>query len=222
MNPAQKKAVDAARKIFSALEIRAGQSEKDIAKWLKCQLKILGAKPAFRIIVASGKRSVNPHACPTEKKIKVGEHVVVDFGALCQGYCSDITRTFFVGKPSKRQRKIYRIVKNAQLKAIKTVKAGVRCCEIDRVARDYIKQRCSVRCYVRQEKCPGDCFIHTTGHGIGRKVHQKPKISLKNRGRLKAGQVITIEPGIYIKGWGGMRIEDMVEVTRKGSRVLTS
>jgi Xaa-Pro aminopeptidase len=169
-----------------------------------------GAKPAFQTLVASGKRGAFPHGHPTNKIIANGEMVVIDFGALYRGERADISRTLSVGKADPKQKKIYAIVQEAQRRAIKKVAAGVECREVDLAARDYIKSRIL-----------GHAFIHTTGHGIGRKVHQGPKISLRNKNKLKAGMVITIEPGIYIKGWGGVRIEDMVLVTKKGCKVLT-
>lgn len=210
MNKSQRKAVYIANRVFSLLKIKAGQSEKDIASRIKVLLKKYNAKPSFRIIVASGKRSAKPHGFATDKKIKKGDLVVIDFGALYNGYCSDITRTVTVAKPTQKQRKVYRIVREAQKRAIKAVRAGRACFEVDRAARDYVKKR-GFKKY----------FIHNTGHGIGKKVHQAPKISKRNRRRLRKGMVITIEPGIYIKGWGGIRIEDMVLVTKRGYRVLT-
>ena len=210
MNPAQSKAIAIAKRIANKLKIADGRNEIAVAAWIKNELKKAGAGPAFRIIVASGKRSAQPHGFATAKKIKRGELVVVDFGALYNGYRSDLTRTFFVGKPSIRQKKIYNLVKVAQQKAIQSVREGRECREVDGAARNYIKRGGL-----------GKYFIHTTGHGIGKKVHQAPKISRKNRRKLKAGQVITIEPGIYIRGWGGVRIEDMVLVTEKGCKILT-
>ncbi len=136
--------------------------------------------------------------------------VVIDFGAVYNGQRSDMTRTVVVGKFSKRQKKIYFIVKEAQKRAIFAVRAGVRCSEVDRAAREYI-----------QKKGFGRYFVHSTGHGIGKRVHQAPKISKRNRRRLREGMVITIEPGIYIKNFGGVRIEDMVLVTAKGGKILT-
>lgn len=210
MKPAQQKAARIADAVLSDLNINAGQTEKDVAAQIKNLLRSFKARPAFRIIVASGKRSALPHGLATNKRIRRGDLVVIDFGALYNGYRSDISRTFIVGKPSLKQKKIYQIVKTAQARAIKAIKAGKACSKIDRAARDYIRQQGF-----------GKKFIHSTGHGIGKKVHQAPKISPKNHGKLKAGMIITIEPGIYIKGWGGVRIEDMVEVTRRGHRVLT-
>lgn len=195
---------------MSALTVQAGQNEKEVAADIRSLFKKFGAKPAFRTIVASGKRSAKPHGFATDKKIKRGDLVVIDFGAVYNGYCSDMTRTFVVGKPTKKQKKVYRIVKEAQRRAIKAVRAGRACREIDKAARSYIEKQGF-----------GKYFIHNTGHGIGRKVHEAPKISKKNRCRLREGMVIAIEPGIYIKGWGGVRIEDMVLVTRTGCKVLT-
>lgn len=211
MNKSQRKAVYIADRVFSLLKIKAGQSEKDIASQIKALLKKFSAKPSFRIILASGKRSAKPHGFATGKKIKKGDLVVIDFGALYNGFYTDLTRTVTVTRiPTEKQRRVLRIVGEAQKRAIKKVKAGVRCCDVDRAAREYIER-----------KGFGKYFIHNTGHGIGKKVHQAPKISKKNRRRLRRGMVITIEPGIYIKGWGGVRIEDMVLVTKSGSRILT-
>lgn len=221
MNPAQKKAIEIALRVMRSLRIRPGRTEKEIADWIRHEIRSAGAKPAFAIVVASGRRSLDPHARPTGKKIKKGEPVIVDLGAKYKGYCSDITRTFFIGKPTQNFIYLYHVIKVAQQRAIRAVRDGVFCREVDLDAREYIKRLCFKVCHISEKKCPGDCFIHTTGHGIGRKVHQRPRISLKSRARLKAGMVITIEPGIYIKGWGGIRIEDMVLVTKKGCKVLT-
>jgi len=210
LNKAQAKAVRAAGEVFSQLKIEAGLREIDVAGQIKSGLNKLGSRPSFRIIVASGKRSAIPHGFATEKKIRRGELVVIDFGAVYNGYRSDITRTVIVGKPTPRQRKIYRIVGEAQKRAIKAVRAGKACFEVDRAAREYIGK-----------KGFGKNFIHSTGHRVGKKVHEPPKISKGNRNKLKTGMIVCIEPGIYIKGWGGVRIEDMVLVTKNGCKVLT-
>ena len=210
MNRHQLRAVKIANQIFGLITFDPGDTEKKVASRIEAFLKGFDAKPAFRTIVASGKRSAKPHGFATGKKIKKGETVKIDFGALYKGWRSDITRTFFVGRPAKRQKRIYKIVKGAQIKAIKAVKAGVECRIVDKAARDYMKLHGVDK-----------HFIHSTGHGIGRKVHENPKINLRNHNKLKAGQVITIEPGIYIKGWGGVRIEDMVLVKKDGCEVLT-
>ncbi len=214
-------AVEIACRVMAGIKIKAGQTEKEIAGWIRHELSSCGAKPSFPVIVASGKRSVDPHARPTNKRIRRGEQVVVDLGAKYKGQCSDITRTFFVGKPTPKFLHLYNVVKTAQRLAIRMVKDGVFCRLVDLAAREYIKRFCFRTCHISEKKCSGDCFIHTTGHGVGVKIHQFPRISLKSRKRLKAGMVITIEPGIYIKGWGGIRIEDMVLVTKKGCKILT-
>jgi len=210
VNKNQLKAIQIALKVLSSIKIKPGLKESTVAAQIKALLKKYNAKPAFKIIVGSGRRSAIPHCFAANKRIKKGELVVVDFGALYNGYRSDITRTFVVGKPSQKQKKIIKIVKKAQARAIKVVKVGEKCCEIDEAARRYIKS-----------KGYGKYFIHSTGHGIEHKTHEAPKISSKNNRKLKAGTVICIEPGIYIKGWGGVRIEDMVLVTKKGCKVLT-
>jgi len=206
VNKNQLKAIQIAKQILQSIKPRVGIAEKELAQEIRKLLKKHGARSAFRILVGSGENAAIPHCYATNKKIMPGELVMVDFGANYKGYCSDVTRTFVMGKPNKKQKKLLSLVKAAQKKAIKQVKAGVKCSIIDKVARDHLK---------------GHYFIHSTGHGVGKKVHQKPRISLASKERLKAGQVITIEPGIYIKGWGGVRIEDMVLVTKRGCKILT-
>ncbi|PIS29005.1 hypothetical protein COT42_06475 [Candidatus Saganbacteria bacterium CG08_land_8_20_14_0_20_45_16] len=221
MQPDQQTAVKIADQVMAGLTLRPGLTEQEIADKIVSELKVRGAKPAFDVIVASGKRSIDPHGRPSGKKLKNGEQVVIDLGANYRGYCSDLTRTFFIGRLTKKFSRLYQLVKNAQAKAIKAVKTGVFCRQIDLVAREYIRRSCFAHCQIKEKLCGGDCFIHTTGHGVGRKIHQAPRISLKSREKLKVGMVITVEPGIYLKGWGGIRIEDMVLVTKTGCRVLT-
>jgi Xaa-Pro aminopeptidase len=211
VNKDQLETVRIAVTILRHISFQPGETEKQVARRIETQLKEDGAKPAFRTIVASGPRSAKPHGYATNKRIKPGEIVMIDMGALYRGVRSDITRTFLPPKSTGRQKQIYRIIKEAQRRGIKAVRAGVEARTVDAAARDYIKA-----------KGYGPYFIHTTGHGVGRKVHESPKISARNRHKLKSGQVITIEPGIYIKGWGGVRIEDMVLVTRTGCRLLTT
>ncbi len=206
----QQKAIWIADKIFARLKVKEGESERKVADQIKLLLKGYGAKPAFRIIVASGKRSAKPHGFASNKKIKRGDLVVIDFGAVYNGYRSDITRTIVIGKPTRKQKRVYKIVKEAQKRAIKMVEGGRACSEVDQAAREYIEKHGF-----------GRYFLHNTGHGIGKRVHQAPKISKRNGQRLRRGTVITIEPGIYIKGWGGVRIEDMVLVTKRGCKILT-
>ncbi|MBU0686650.1 MAG: M24 family metallopeptidase [Candidatus Margulisbacteria bacterium] len=188
-----------------------GISELQVAKYIKKRIKQLGGKkPSFRVIVASGHRSVKWHGFASKKKIKKGELVMLDFGVILGGYRSDYTRTFVIGKPNQKQKCMLKEVKIAQTKAIAKVKAGVPCSEVDAAARNYLKKKKLAK-----------YFGHTTGHGIGRKTHEAPKVSGDNNNKLKAGMVITIEPGVYIKGIGGVRIEDMVLVKKNGCEILT-
>ncbi|MBN3033254.1 MAG: aminopeptidase P family protein [Candidatus Saganbacteria bacterium] len=211
MNGAQRQAVRIAVTVLKHLAFRPGETEKQVARRIEAELKKYGAKPAFRTIVASGQRSALPHGYAANKKIRPGEQVMIDFGALYRGRRSDVTRTYLPSKPTKKQKAIYRIVKEAQARGIEAVRAGVEARMVDRAARNHIIK-----------KGYGLFFVHTTGHGVGRRIHEAPKLSRRNRHKLKAGQVVTVEPGIYIKGWGGVRIEDMVLVTGTGCRLLTT
>ena len=190
--------------------LKPGLRESDVAAELEYQMRMLGAdKEAFESIVASGYRSALPHGLASEKKLKKGEFITFDFGALYQGYCSDITRTIVLGKASPRQKKIYSIVARAQAAAIHKVRAGVTGKEVDGAARGVIERAGF-----------GKNFGHGTGHGIGLEVHSGPRVSPMGTQVLKSNMVITIEPGIYISGWGGVRIEDDVVVRPKGYKVL--
>jgi len=202
-----------AKKVLKRIikEIKNGKTEKEIAAQIDFLLRKEGAdKNSFDTIVASGENSSMPHARPQKRKIRTGDAVVLDFGATCDGYSSDLTRTFFVGKISKHLSLLYNTVSIAQKKAISRVSPGVKISEIDKAARSYIT-----------EKGFGDYFGHATGHSIGIDVHELPGINSKNHATLKEGMVFTIEPGIYIPGFGGVRIEDMVLVNKKGCEVLT-
>ena len=199
--------------IFKSLKhfIVPGISELAVAVFIKQKLKEHGMHGhSFRIIVASGRRAALPHGHASRKRIKRGELVVLDYGALLDGYCSDFTRTLVIGQPTKRQKFLLKVVRAAQQKALLQVRAGVSCYTVDAAARNYLKKH-NLHHY----------FIHTTGHGIGKKVHEPPKISPKNRRRLRLNEVITVEPGVYFKGWGGVRIEDMVLVKKNGYELLT-
>jgi Xaa-Pro aminopeptidase len=192
--------------------IRAGLTEKQIADKIKRQIVKHGGdtRMAFTPIVCSGKRTALFHGPTSKKKIGANDIVYIDMGARYRGYCSDLTRTFFLGRPNKRLQKIYKIVLAAQQKQISLVKAGARVADIDQKGRDLLKKHKLAK-----------YFTHSTGHGVGLKIHQRPRISHKSQEILKAGQVITIEPGVYIKGLGGVRIEDMLIVTKKGSENLS-
>jgi Xaa-Pro aminopeptidase len=190
--------------------IRPGLTEKEVAAELEYQMKMLGSeREAFSTIVASGYRSAMPHGTASEKKLKKGEFITFDFGALVNGYCSDITRTVVLGKATSRQKKIYDIVARAQMAGIRKVKTGVHTRDVDKAARNVIKR-----------SGYGKNFGHGTGHGIGLEVHAGPRVSPKGTQLLKTNMVITIEPGVYISGWGGVRIEDDVVVRPKGCVVL--
>lgn len=192
--------------------IRAGAKEKEIALRLEEQLKKEGCRhAAFDIIVASGANASKPHAQPTDKKIQKGDLVIIDWGGEAEGYYSDMTRTLLMaGNDLQKKIKIYGIVNRARQKAVSLVGAGVRTQDIDRAARDTIK-----------EAGYGEFFGHGTGHGVGLDVHEAPRVSLAAGDRISDGFVITIEPGIYVPGTGGVRIEDMVTLAGQKGILLT-
>lgn len=191
--------------------LRPGVRETDIGAEIEYQMKKRGASGAsFETIVASGKRAALPHARPTSKRLKKNELVVLDLGAILGHYCSDITRTVYLGRASQRIRDWYRAVQEANLAAVATVRAGVTCGEVDAAARDVLRRN-------RLEAH----FVHSTGHGLGLEVHEPPRVGRGQAIRLEAGNVITIEPGVYVDGVGGIRIEDDVAVRFQGSEVLT-
>lgn len=207
-------AIRRAEDSFRALKrfIRPGAVECELGFKLEMLIREQGARrTAFDIIVASGTNGAMPHASVTGRRLREGDLVTFDFGAEADGYYSDITRTVCVGRPTARQRAIHDIVLRAQYQAINAVKPGVHCAEIDRHARSTIAQAGH-----------GKQFGHATGHGIGLMVHEGPSLSALSKSMVDAGMVFTVEPGVYIAGWGGIRIEDMVLVTADGHRVLTS
>lgn len=192
-------------------EIKIGDREKDIALKIDFLLKKTEAESeSFSTIVASGPNGSMPHARPTARKIKEQEPVIIDCGARFNGYSSDLTRTHIVGKMGGQFKLIYSIVACAQARAIDKVEAGTKISEIDKAARDYICRKGFAK-----------FFGHATGHGIGIDVHEPPPVNSKNHSILKEGMVFSVEPAIYIPGWGGVRIEDMILVTAKGHTVLT-
>jgi Xaa-Pro aminopeptidase len=166
---------------------------------------------AFETIVASGPQGALPHARPGNRKLRNGDAVVFDLGAKFQGYCSDMTRTVFIGKAGRRARQIYEVVLDAQLRALGSIRAGAIAAEVDAQARNYIT-----------EKGFGKEFGHGLGHGVGLEVHEAPALANRNSKALLANSTVTVEPGIYLPGWGGVRIEDLVVVTANGCRILTS
>ncbi|MET3574787.1 Xaa-Pro peptidase family protein [Bhargavaea ullalensis] len=192
--------------------IRPGITELDVSNELEFFMRRQGAtSSSFDIIVASGKRSALPHGVATNKVIEQGDMITLDYGALYNGYISDITRTVSVGEPPEELRKIYGIVLEAQKRALAALKPGMTGIEADAVARDYIK-----------EHGYGEAFGHSTGHGIGLEVHEQPALSFRSDTKLEPGMAVTVEPGIYVPGLGGVRIEDDALITEGGAEVLTS
>jgi len=193
--------------------IKAGITEQELAIKLEGFLKEEGCKKLpFGVIVASGQMSALPHAQPTQRKLKKGDVILVDWGGECEGYYCDMTRMVAInGGDIKKQMEIYSIVLKTQRLAIKSIKPGINARIIDKSARTLIK-----------EAGYGDYFGHGTGHGIGLSVHEKPVISWQSTDRIEKGMVFTIEPGIYLPGVGGVRIEDMVTVGENGAEILTT
>lgn len=182
---------------------RYGMTEREVALELEFYMRKNGASgTSFDTIVASGKRSSMPHGVATDKVIGIGDFVTIDFGCRLDGYCSDMTRTILVGKCSDRQREIYDIVLKAQKAAISAIKPGVKCSEIDAVARNIIA-----------EAGFGDNFGHSLGHSVGIEIHEKPNFAPRSEDIVEIGNVMTVEPGIYIEGFGGVRIEDVIAVS---------
>ena len=191
--------------------LRPGRAEADVALDLETAMRRRGASgPSFDTIVASGPRSALPHGIASSRKLNVGDLITIDFGAVVSGYHADTTRVFSLGKPSAKGEKIYDIVLEAQMTALEAVKPGVACGEVDKAARDVI----SGYGY-------GDAFGHGTGHGVGLHIHEAPRLGPGVKEELEPGMVVTVEPGIYLPRWGGVRIEDMVLVTDRGKEVLT-
>lgn len=192
-------------------EIRPGITEREVALLIDTTLRRTGAdSSAFPTIAASGHNAARPHASPTDEAVARGQMLKLDFGARYKGYCSDITRTIFVGKPTARQKEIYGIVLDAQLAAIEAIRPGAAGADIDSVARELIARHGY-----------GDQFAHGLGHMIGIAVHDGPAFSATSKVVLEPGMAASVEPGIYIEGWGGVRIEDDIVVTEAGAEVLT-
>lgn len=184
--------------------IKPGVTEISIARQLEIAMLEYGAeKIAFDTIVASGWRGAHPHGVASAKKLKAGELVTIDFGCIVNGYNSDETVTLCLGKPSAKQKEIWQTVYHAQQAALKLAKPGVKCSDLDKAARDYIAS-----------KGYGKFFGHALGHGVGLEIHERPVLSGNSADKLKPGMVFTIEPGIYIPGWGGVRIEDVFVCSR--------
>lgn len=197
--------------VFSAIcsFIQPGRTEKDVEWQLFSLFHELDCGSSFPPIVVSGPRGALPHGAASQKVLKNGEFLTMDFGCMYQGYRADMTRTVHIGAPDEQARRIYQIVLEAHQKAASAIRAGLPCQEIDQIARAHI----AAHGY-------GENFGHSLGHGVGLDVHEGPALSPRSKGRLQAGNIVTVEPGIYIPGWGGIRIEDTVLVTETGAESL--
>ena len=191
--------------------IRAGLTELDVAAELEHQARLLGAEGmSFETIVASGQRSALAHGRATATPLPRKGFLTLDFGIILGGYCSDMTRTVHLGKPGAKERAAYEAVLEAQQAGVQAVRAGAVCGDVDEAARSVLRKAGLA-----------EAFSHSTGHGVGLEIHESPRIGAGQKNRLLAGMVVTIEPGIYLDGEFGIRIEDMVAVTRGGGQVLT-
>ena len=195
----------------------AGMSERAIAALLEERIRTIArarglyAEPSFNFIVACGPNAAVPHHHSGETIVRPPTILKIDWGARINHYCSDLTRTLFLGRPTARFREIYNVVKRAHLAAIAAVRPGVPLCDVDHAARRVIT-----------DAGFGDAFSHNTGHGVGMQIHEGDGPQMKSTVTARLGMVITIEPGIYLPGWGGIRLENMVLVTARGRRVLTT
>lgn len=191
--------------------LQPGVTELEIAAQIEYFMRTQGAEDkSFDTIAAFGLHSAMPHAVPTGKKLEIGDFVTLDFGCKYQGYCSDMTRTVVMGKASERQKEIYRVVLEAQQAVLAKLQAGMTGREADAIARNIITQAGY-----------GSYFGHGLGHSVGLEIHERPALSPRDETVLEPGMIVTVEPGIYVPGTGGVRIEDMVAVTEEGCRNLT-
>jgi Xaa-Pro aminopeptidase len=175
-------------------------------------MRLKGAEgPSFSSIIASAERSALPHAVPSARPIEQDRPLTVDMGLILDGYCSDMTRTFVPGKADKKYLELHRLVRRAQIAGIQAIRAGVKASNVDRAARTVIA-----------DAGYGQAFGHALGHGVGLAVHEDPRLSALNHKQLRAGMVVTVEPGIYLPGWGGIRLENMVVVREDGCENLNT
>lgn len=189
-----------------------GRTEEEVAAALEYEMRKRGASGAsFATIVASGPRSALPHGVASQRKMQAGDAIVVDFGCVWRGYCSDMTRTFFLGRPQEEAIKVYELVLKAHLKALRALKAGMTGAEADKIARLII-----------EKNGYGEAFGHALGHGVGLAIHEAPRLSQTGCHPLKAGQVVTVEPGIYLPGRFGVRIEDTAVIVAEGAASLNN
>lgn len=191
--------------------VRPGARECDLAAEIEYRMKRSGAEgPAFSTIVASGPRGAWPHARASSRRLRRGELVILDLGAILAGYAADMTRTVYLGVPTRRARELYESVAEAQQETVRSLRAGMCGDEVDAVARQSLAAR----------KLDG-YFTHSTGHGVGLDVHERPRLGRGERTLMPAGSVVTVEPGVYLEGYGGVRIEDTVLVSENGPEILT-
>lgn len=208
-----KKAEAIGDKVFTEILtfIKPGMTELEIAARIEYLLKIYGGeRSSFPAIVASGLNSSMPHAVPTHKKVESGDFLTMDYGCVYEGYCSDMTRTIVVGKANDKQKEIYKLVLEAQLAALDAIKPGLKGKDVDKVARNII-----------YKAGYEGCFGHGLGHSVGLFIHENPRLSPSEEDVIEAGMIETVEPGIYIRGFGGVRIEDLVLVTENGHENYT-
>ncbi|MEW6042379.1 MAG: aminopeptidase P family protein [Elusimicrobiota bacterium] len=208
-----KKSCCIAARAFEVIKsrIKPHRTEISVARELEDIMQSIGAKgPSFDIIVGSGPNSALPHHVTSKRQIKNNEVVLIDFGCVLDFYHSDMTRTIFLGKPNPEYKKVYQIVEQAQEKAISKIKDGSKARDIDKTAREHIS-----------DNGYGQYYVHGTGHGIGLEIHEAPTLNTKSQEVLKQGMTLTVEPGIYLPGKFGVRIEDSVLVTKTGSEILT-
>ncbi len=209
------KALEASLSVIEAVldeaigRLKPGVSEQEAAWWIIEGLKNRGAAPAFPPIVASGPNASKPHAVPTTRRLKARETIILDVGARVEGYCSDITRTVWLGRPTKKFEEIYAAVRRAQRAALEGVRPNMTTKEADALARKII-----------EEAGFGPAFGHGLGHGVGLATHEAPSLSPLKTTPLRKGMVFTVEPGVYLPGWGGVRLEVMAALERSGCRPL--
>ena len=196
------------QEVFS--QLRPGMTEIEVALMLENLMRQKGAeRPSFDTIVASGPNGALPHATPSHRPLQQGEPIVIDMGLILHGYCSDMTRTVVLGQPSTKTTEIVRLVRKAQLAGMRAVRAGMTGKQVDQAARSIIK-----------EAGYGSAFGHGLGHGVGLAVHEAPSLSPRSNRKLQKNMVVTVEPGIYLEDWGGVRLENMVVVEEGGCTIL--